>query len=198
MDVLLVEAGAQAVTTAGVKSELRIEGDTSQDSYIASLIVARERWAERFCGVALLASNWKAVYDRDDLEAYLAVDESSGGYLLRIPMRPVRAVTSIKFYDTAHQATPLAASDWTLVTEGTQACLYINSGVLLSSWRQTACIVVEFSAGWQALANIPAAIVSGITMAAADDFENPEATQDLPACPRAERLLALEKPARVG
>jgi uncharacterized phiE125 gp8 family phage protein len=145
------------VSLADAKAHLSVEADeTGFDDLIAALRDAAVDMVERYCGV-YLAPRTGAVWSAECLPRRL-----------RLPVRPVTAVTGFAYLDSAGDA---AEVDVATLRVGPGGELLPLAGVC---WPAGNGFAVTFSAGYTAT-NRPPALVQAVKMFIAHLFTNREA-----------------------
>lgn len=167
MPLYLIEAPEQddVLTVEDAKKHLRVDFDEDDDlieSYIATAIQnvdGRDGWLGR----ALVEQTWE-----------LRLPDF-GGSVIPIPLPPLIAIESIKYYDAADVLQTLSADFYevTGISGFGKARVVLKSG---KAWPGTAkrseSVVVRFTAGYE---TVPAPILTAIKRQVGSMYENREA-----------------------
>ena len=156
----------EPVTLAYAKNHLRVD-ISDDDTLIGNLITAARKYAEIFCARSIAQHTYRA-----DLPGFYD--------LMELPLGPVQAISSIKYYDTASPSVlqTLDSSVYSLQKD----CVYRNYG---KSWESVGvrpdAVQITFTTGYSDLAspedtvaNVPEAINSAILLLVSDLYENRE------------------------
>lgn len=177
-DLEMVSTSQPVLSLELAKMHLRIEdvgGDEDYqaqvDAELQDMIDAVQQYVDGPDGVlgrALLAQSWKLYLDA------WPRDNQGGGRLaptIQIPLRPLRAITSIAYIDPAGSAQTLDPSAYQ-VLDGERAaiCAAYGAGFPLVR-RQPRAITITFSAGYDAA---PRPIVSAMKLMLGDLYVNRE------------------------
>ena len=162
-----VAATAEPLTVAEAKSHLRVDV-TDDDTLISAYISAATEYCEDFTGRSFVTRTYRA-----DLPYFADC--------IVLPGRPIQAITSVYYYDTASPAalTLLAASNYTLVNN-------IFRRAYGATWPSVAyrddAIQISYTAGYAptsspevAAESVPEALKCAIRLITADLYENREA-----------------------
>lgn len=114
--VLTSGPGLEPVSLAEAKAHLRVEDD-AEDTLIASLIVTSRLHIEAVLGMAFLTQEWSWIIDAwPDLA------------VLRLPLRPVQAITRIRIFGEDGSATSVPPDRYLLDGLGAPARLVRRRG----------------------------------------------------------------------
>ena len=157
---------AYPVTLVEAKAHLRVD-ITDDDTLITSLISAATDFCEMYTQRSLVTRTYRA--------------DLPGFWRGQLPMRPIIAISSYKYYDTGspETLTTWAASNYQLVS----GILHYTEAASFPSWAYRAdAIQITYSAGYAptsspevAAENVPDAIKAAILMLVADMYEYREA-----------------------
>ena len=152
-------AASASVSTANAKAHLKVE-HSNDDTLIDGYVKAAEGEVESYTNRTMIST----VYDY-----YLSAFPKNG---IVLPFSPVSAVTSIKYYDSSNVEQTLASSNYYYnIYEEPCVIRYVDSAPSTYEDRSNA-VVVRFTAGYAAAANIPAPLVQAIKLLMADLYEN--------------------------
>ena len=156
---------AGPVSLVRAKSHLRVTG-TDEDPLIADLLAAAVRSAQRECGLQFITATY--VLTLDDFPR--GFDEVDGHSVIRLPVGPVVAVSSITYKDTAAANQTVSSSDYSVG---------LKTGRIrpINYWPSTYAdglenVTVTFTAGFGAAADVPMDAVRAVLMILADAYEN--------------------------
>ena len=157
---------AYPVTLVEAKAHLRVD-ITDDDTLITSLISAATDFCEMYTQRSLVTRTYRA--------------DLPGFWRGQLPMRPIIAISSYKYYDTSspEALTTWAASNYQLVS----GILHYTEAASFPSWAYRAdAIQITYTAGYAptsspevAAESVPDAIKSAILMIIGDLYENREA-----------------------
>jgi len=158
---------AEPVTLAYAKNHVRVD-ISDDDTLIGNLITAAREYAEIFCARSIVQHTYRA-------------DLANFSDVMELPLGPVQAISSIKYYDTASPSVLQTLS--TAVYALHKDCVYRNNG---QSWPSVGtgrpdAVQITYKTGYSDLAspedsvaNVPEAINSAILLLLADLYENRE------------------------
>lgn len=162
--VLTTPPAVEPITLAEARSHLRL--DTSgEDTLVSSLIVTSRLHIETVLGIGLITQGWTWLLDAwPDLA------------VLRLPMRPVQSIGSIRVYADDGSITSLAADSYLLDGYGAPARLVRRRGRM---WpmpgRSANGIEIAFVAGFGAQASaVPEDIRHALLLLVAHWYANRE------------------------
>lgn len=148
---LLTPPTTEPLSIDEAKLHLR-EDSTSQDTLIQSLIIASRDFAERFTRRALAKQTWR-----------LSIDEFPCNGVIRLPMPPLLAVSSVKYTDTSGAEVTLDPTKYVVDLASLPGKI---DRAYLATWpitrRQPNAVRIEFDCGYS---ESPAAIPEGIKAA---------------------------------
>ena len=160
-----VAATAYPVSLVEAKAHLRVD-IADDDTLISSLISAATDFCEMYTQRSLVTRTYRA--------------DLPGFWRGQLPMRPIIAISSYKYYDTSspEALTTWAASNYQLVS----GILHYTEAASFPSWAYRAdAIQITYTAGYAptsspevAAESVPTAIKSAILMIIGDLYENRE------------------------
>lgn len=155
----------EPLTVADLVAHLRLDDDAESD-LLGVLIQAAREHAEDFTRRAIMSSGWRMT-----LDGFPCSDE------IELPRPNLLAVTAFTYQATDGTSTPVPASLYTVDRDGLPGRLFLNYSKF---WPSTLSIrnavTIEFTAGYESAALVPAAIKAAIKLLAAHLYENREAT----------------------
>lgn len=183
---LILTAGApiEPVTLDEAKAHLRLDG-SDEDLLITSLIVTSRLHVEQALGLALITQGWSWL-----------LDAWPDPTILRLPMRPIQAITAVRTYAEDGTTTTFASDAYLLDGAGAPARLVLRRG---RAWpipgRSANGIEIAFQAGFGTeAASVPAPIRQAILHLVAHWYENREPAElgsaSTPVPPAVSGLLA--------
>lgn len=165
----------EPITAAEAKSHMKVD-ITDDDTYIGTLITAARRKIENHTGARLVSQTW-----------YWYLDEFPAESVLKIPIGPVSALTSITYTSSAGVAATFAAASYQADFASVPARVALNSGY---SWPNTSLreingVCLEFVAGFGVASAVPAELKHAVKLLVAHWYENrePEQPVDLNTIP---------------
>lgn len=175
------------VTVEALKVHIRLLGDDGTfDLLLSNLIGAATSVFERQTNRVVMQRQLALHLDR--FPSCTSGDGNGG--LIYLPAAPVTAVNSLKYLDPASQWIIMDAADYHADTAHVPARVASTS-----AWPSTrtllGAVMVTFTSGYAAQADVPADIAAAIKMLAAHYFENPEAASaiDLKTVPMAVQTI---------
>lgn len=168
--VRTVAPAADILTVAEAKRHCRVEHLVADDEdYFTGLIAAATAYLDGYSGVlgrALINQTWRL-----NLSCWPACR-------IRLPLAPVSAITSIKYYDTANVQQTLGSSNYALIEDAlSPAAQWAFNASLPSLYERPDAIEVLFVAGYGAAASaVPTPIIHAAKMLIAHLYENREAS----------------------
>lgn len=167
MLVNTVIPSAAIVTLAEIKLHIRHAlSDTSEDAYLNSLVEAITLEAEKYCKRALRPQTWK-----------LLMDWFPDCREIEIPMAPVTAISSVKYYDGNASLITMnpALYQADILSEPCRVVLSSAQNV----WPTTAldkinAVEIEFTCGYATAADVPAGIKHAIKLAVGSLYSSRE------------------------
>ena len=164
---LITAPASTPVSLAEAKSYLRIL-DSNSDTLVTSLIAAATAYLDGpngYLGRAIISQTWELYLD----------DFSSA---IRIPLRPVSSVTSVKYYDTANVLQTITSTNYAVDLTSHDQWIVPVTGY---SWPAVTTginnVVIRFIAGDAAASE---AVKVAIYMLIAQWFDMPEASSEKP------------------
>lgn len=152
-------AGSASVSTANAKAHLKVE-HSNDDTLIDGYVQAAEKEVEAFTNRTIIST----VYD------FTLTEFPANGIVL--PVSPVSAIASIKYYDASNTLQTWASSNYHYnVNEEPCIIRYVDSVPDTYEDRSDA-VVVRFTAGYANAAAIPAPLVQAIKLKLGDYYEN--------------------------
>jgi len=142
MSFLMTAAPAvEPITLADAKTHCRIDG-TSEDAYIASLIVTSRLQIEAALGLAMITQSWR-----------WTLDAWPTGSIIELPMRPVQSIESLELVHTTGSTTPVAPASYRLDGLANPARLALTTLSLPLPAAIANGIAINFTAGFGASAS---------------------------------------------
>ncbi len=159
--VLTSGPAIEPISVAEAKAHLRIDGD-SEDVLLGSLILTSRLHIEAALGLALIAQGWRLVLDR----------WPKGGEL-RIPLRPIAAVSEIRVLDTEGTPSVVAAAGYIADGESSPPRIVATASGLPQPGRIASGIEIDLVAGYGASAeDVPAPIRHALLLLVAHWYEH--------------------------
>ena len=181
---LVTDATTEPVTTAEIKSHLRIDhsnDDTLLDNYIKSA----RRWTERVTGRCLINQTWDLWLDKfpsdQTKEWWNGVRQGSMRELynlstfIEVPKVPFASVSKLSTYSDADVETQFSSANYFVDTnqEPGRITLRIGASWPTGTFRNTSAIQVRFVAGYGSTASsVPEDIKTALKMVTALYYEN--------------------------
>jgi uncharacterized phiE125 gp8 family phage protein len=154
------------VTWPEADVHLRLDGDTTEQAFVESLIAAAAAHLDGWSGVlgrALVTQSWR--------------QDFAGFGCLRLPLAPVSSITSVTYYDGDNAQQTLATSVYQLLTDARGPLVDLKPD---QDWPATytrpEAVSVTYVAGYGAAADVPAAIRAAILLLVGHWYENREAS----------------------
>jgi uncharacterized phiE125 gp8 family phage protein len=191
MSLLMTAAPAvEPITLAEAKLHCRIDG-TSEDAYVASLIVTSRLQIEAALGLGMITQSWRWL-----LDAW----PTSGK--IELPMRPVQSVEQVAILHPNGGASPLLPSSYRLDGHADPARIILDITTQLPPRLASAGILVDFTAGFgPTAADVPEPIRHATLLLVAHWYECREPTaagsQPLPIPSTIDAALAPYRPVRL-
>lgn len=160
----------EPVTLAEAKLHLRVT-QSGEDTLISALIKAAREYAEGVLNRALIDQTWDLYLD--------AFPGECDGYVLKVPMSPLKSVTYVKYLDEAGVQQTLSASLYAVDITSEPGRIYPAYQQVWPTLRTGAlgAVVVRFVAGYGADGTfVPESIKAAIRLAVAHWYENREDT----------------------
>jgi uncharacterized phiE125 gp8 family phage protein len=157
---------ADLMTLAEAKKHCRVD-HSEEDDVIAGLLAAATAWLDGYSGVlgrALINQTWRL-----NLSCWPACR-------IRLPLAPVSAITSIKYYNTANVQQTLGSSNYGLIEDAlSPSAEWVFNASLPSLYERPDAIEVIFVAGYgPAASDVPQAVIVAAKMLIAHLYENRE------------------------
>jgi uncharacterized phiE125 gp8 family phage protein len=158
----IVTPGAQAITTADGKQQIRVDyASGTDDTEIDNMILAATLQVEAFTGRVCMPT----VYD------LFLTGFPRGGIVL--PISPVSEITSIKYYsDATTEVTWDAANYYYSIYEEPCKIKYVNGAAPMVYQYRSDAVTVRFTAGYADAATVPKSIRQAILLMLGDLYEN--------------------------
>lgn len=155
----------EPVTTAEAKLHLKVD-ITDDDTLIAGLVVAARRWIEDITGIRMVSQTWNY---------YL--DSFPDAAVIKLPLGPVSAVSSIKSTDSAGAVTTFSTGSYVtdLVSLPARVVLKSSASWPSNNLREVNGVDIEFVTGWANAAAVPEELKLAVKMLVAYWYENREA-----------------------
>ena len=197
--ILIQPAVLTAVTAADVRTHLRIS-DTSEDTYLGTLISAAQRAVEDFTNRAIGTQKWRlTMWAFDGRERFNPRYETPAGRPYPDSLIFVRGCVPVKLLPV-----PIASVDtFTYLDENGVRQTLAPSAYVLDSTSEPAVIVPAYGTVWPTVQNMPGAIIIETTnglsdmtkvdprfgqamlLAIGNWYENRESAGDLPDAAKA-------------
>lgn len=134
---LLAGPAEEPVSLARAKAWLRVEDD-AEDGLIESLVMAARIHLERVTGRALMTQSWRVV-----------LDGWPGEGVVTLPVSPLIALSGIRAYDAAGDATELALGQFSVDAHRTPAAVFVPGTVAgMPVLRERRGIEIDYVAGF--------------------------------------------------
>lgn len=139
---------------------------TDEDSLLTMLVDAVTGHLDGYSGIlgrALVTQTWTQDWNDWPLD------------LMRLPLAPVSAITSITYYDTTNQSQTLSSANYSLLADDqSPAAVWAFNATLPAVYDREDAIRITFVAGYGAASAVPAAIKAAMLLMVADLYENRE------------------------
>lgn len=164
MITVVTPAASEPVTTAEVKTHLRVDAST-EDTYLETLIEAARATCEGFTQRALVDRTIDYSIDRFPCERFIV-----------LPFGRVSSITSVTYLDSDGGSNTFAPSNYFIAQTGGHARLHLASG---SYWptatlRPAEAVTIRLTCGYGDAAAVPAMLKHGIKICVADLYEHRE------------------------
>jgi uncharacterized phiE125 gp8 family phage protein len=157
LTALTAFTGDDILPLADAKDQVGITADdTTQDNLVGSIRDQAIDWAEGYCG--------KSLQSRQFL---WTVDQFSS--VMALPIGPVSAANSVKYYDTDETDTTIDAADYYLGNDKLSAA--IDTTWPYADGRPGG-VRITFTAGYETAADIPLYLLAAVRLAMTAMFEN--------------------------
>lgn len=173
---LMAGPATEPVTTAQVKTWLRIDG-TDDDDLLSLLIPAARRMAEEYTKRAFITQTWALWMDRfweGEIEKpgyWIGVSRPLDAATIKLSREPIISITSVKTYNPSNTEATVSSSVYVLDVAGAKVIL--NDGY---SWptdlRNKASVLVTYQAGYGADTAVPEPIKQAIKIICAALYES--------------------------
>ncbi|MFZ3132767.1 MAG: head-tail connector protein [Desulfosporosinus sp.] len=136
----------EPITLAEAKLYLHADDSTVEDTLITAFITAAREYCEDYQNRAYVTQTWE-----------LWLDDWPDDDFIRIPLSPLRAANSIKYYDTANAVATMTATDYFVDTKSNPGRVSLTYGMTwpTTTLRPANGVVIEFEAGYGAVAAVP-------------------------------------------
>lgn len=164
---LITAPAGEPLAVEDARVHTRVDG-SDEDILIASHIQAATAWAENYTRRALITQTWELWLDAFPAES-----------ILELPLPPLRAVGSVKFYDTAGVLQTFSSGSYIVTAPaGPQAERGSIRLAPSASWPATQerpnAVVVRFDAGYGGAEDVPAAVKAGMLLVVGELYKNRE------------------------
>ncbi|NRG19395.1 phage head-tail connector protein [Rhizobiales bacterium] len=164
--IITTPPAVEPVTLDDARAQVRV-ASVQEDELLTRLIGAARQHVERTIRRALITQGWR-----------LYLDDWPPGRVVRLPVTPVQAVTSVTVFDAEGMPVALDAADYDLDGISAPARLKVKAGAGASS-RSLNGIEIELTAGYgDAGEDVPAPLRQAILLLVAHWFEHREAGID--------------------
>jgi uncharacterized phiE125 gp8 family phage protein len=159
---IVTQPATEPVTLAEVKEYLRLDGN-DHDNVLNSLISSARQWCEMYQNRAYITQTWETWLDKWE-------------FPIRLARPPLIAVSYIKYYDSTNTELTWPVTEYQVdgVTDPARVNLAYNITAPNDVLRPMNAIVVRYTTGYGAAADVPAVVKLAIKMIVAFRFENPE------------------------
>ena len=168
MKVKLITAPTiEPVTLAELKTHLRLDSGSTEDSLLTAIIQAARERVEDITRRALLTQTWELYLDNFPSVNYI-----------ELPFGNLQSVNSFKYTDSdSVEHTLIENTDYLVELNGEgigRVVLVYNGSWPTATLNTSNPIVIEFDCGWEAAADVPSKIKSAIMLFCGDLYENRE------------------------
>lgn len=158
---LITAATSNALTTAEAKTHLRVDyADTTENTYIDSIIVAAQRLVENYTSRVL----------NDTTYAYILTSFPVNGIVL--PFSPVKSITHVKYYDSDNSQQTLSTDDYMYSIYENPTTLYWIDGTPETYENRFDAVTVQFVLGYTSPATIEDDLKEAISLLVKDMYDN--------------------------
>lgn len=149
---------SEPITLTEVKTHLRLS-DTTFDTELATLQKAAREYVENYCNIVIMEATWLLKVDGIPTNRKIVIGRGS-----------VTSIDEISYTDNAGSAQTLTA-DTDYITDGKQ---HPETVTILNTpdYDRDIPIIIEYTAGFDDAANVPASLKIAILMLTAFYFEN--------------------------
>lgn len=164
---VVTPAAAEPFTKSTWQPHLRLDpdesGDHVDDGIIGSVYLPAARdYLERHTGRRLVSQGLKAT-----MRAW-------PGPIIELPVLPVTAIGSVKYYDSSNQLQTLSTSAYALDADDWAATIELNAGYSWPSvYDRPDAVQIEFTAGYSTM---PPALSHAVLLLLGHAYENREAS----------------------
>lgn len=172
---LITEPAAEPLTTAQIKTHLRVTS-SDDDTYIGLILTAARRQCEEYTRRAFISQTWEIALDAAPAEDYVELWRA-----------PLASITSVKSYDEDDTASTMSTSDYNADTyaEPGRVVLAVGASWPTTSLRSTNGIIIRYVAGYGAAgSSVPEALLHAIKETARALYDS-----DTEAWDRAKKLM---------
>lgn len=158
--ILISPPAIEPVSLAETRLWLRVD-DASQDQLITSLITGARQTVEKLTRTVMITQGWR-----------LIADDWPPGWIVDIPIAPLRMLDAIRIYDAQNVAQTLPAGGWSQHTG------VLSSRILFAQSppqpeREIAGIEIDLTAGYgDAPGDVPQPLRQAMLMLVAQAYEN--------------------------
>ncbi len=151
----------EPITLAEAKAHLRVDG-TDEDQLISSLILTSRLHIEAALGLALITQSWRLLLDK-----WPKTGE------VRMPLRPLQAISDVKVYDTSGTPSQVSTGNYVADVTGNPGRLVATGLGLPIPGQKANGIEIAFTAGYgDAQTDVPAPIRQALLMLVAHWYEH--------------------------
>lgn len=174
----------EPVSAAELRGHLRLD-DTSEDTYLGTLISEARQFIEDMSGLALIDQTWTLTLDTwphaernkwwDGVEQGHISQLQGQALAVALPRYPLSSISSVKVYDEeSNETTVTVATSFDVDTDSMPGRLALQSGATWpAALRPTNAIKIEYVAGFgTAATNVPAALKRAVRILAAYMYEH--------------------------
>lgn len=170
---------SEPLTTAEAKAHLRVT-DSSEDTYIDSLVAAARQHVEEVTRRALLTQTWEFSLDAFPLAPLIRTQWGAFAHVRQVPIiiprPPLQSVTQIEYVDVDGTTQTLSASRYRVDSKSEPGRL---TAALDQYWPTVApvtnAVTITYDAGVANAADIPDAIKHAIKLLVSHWYEHREA-----------------------
>lgn len=162
------------VSLAEVKSHLRIDHD-EDDTILALYLQAAVSRLDGYTGIlgrALMSQTWRVTIGYDG--------RPSSSQLVYLPVAPVSALTSIKYYDDSNQLVTADNADFEFVNDTSDAWVRpANDDVWMTPYDRPDALQIDYVTGYGAAEDVPAPLKAAVLLMTGDLYEHRETVSDV-------------------
>ncbi|MES2905719.1 MAG: head-tail connector protein [Pseudomonadota bacterium] len=156
---LITPPSEEPITLAELKAHLRLEND-DEDDLLSRMISAARLHVESITRRVLVEQGWRAYLDRWPVKRKVA-----------LPVAPVNAITQVRVYNDAGDASIISALSYTLDPARAPAVLIIRPAVLAPTAYANG-IEIDMTCGYGEPSDVPAPLREAVLRLAALWFES--------------------------